>query len=429
MGPIQTLPELFSWLRRRWPQIAILTFCGALLGIAAALNTPRIYSAIAVVQVINPVIPEDGTGTGAATPTRRVQMIEQQLMSREVLLALGDRHGLFLDPPMSAADRLGLLRRSIRIEAVAAAQQGFTRDGSLSAILITTSLGDRHATAAVSNELAQAIVQQSATTRQERAQQAVRFFQQEEARLEASIAALDDEMAAYQARNEALMPGALTLRRDEMRRLEESRLQIERDIVQLQAELAALDARSARAVTQRRMDELNAEIGRRTQEADLVALRIDDLNRVLQRVPEVERELAAMDRRMTQLQAQLTSAAERRRDAEVGQRIEVDQQSERFELLETALVPDYPVSRSRRTVATLGVMAGLMAGLVFAYLAEWANPVIRTAAQMERVLNLRPVISIPYDPPPAERRRRMMIWLFGAAILILGAGMVALRFF
>ena len=424
MGPIQTLPELLRWLRRRARMIALIGLLGTLLGVFAALKSDRIYAATAVIQIITPAI---GDGSSEGSVTRRVQTIEQQLMSRENLLELAARHGMFEDMPLTAMERVTLMRQSITIQAVAAAAEAPGRPGGLSALIITASADRAETAAAIANELAEALLRESASARQERTEQTLRFYQQDEARLEAEIAALEDRIAVYQSENEALMPAALTLRRDELGRLEENRLSIEREIVQMQSELAGLDATSQRTVTQRRISQLQDDIARRTDEAALITRRIETIHALMLRAPEVERELNAMERRITQLQTQLTSTAERRRDAEIGQRIESDQQAERFELLEAALVPEYPVSRSRRQIAVLGAMAGLFLGLGLAYLAEWMRPVLRTAQQMERELQLRPVISIPYVTPPQERRRRRMIWLFGAGVLGLGLMLVALQ--
>jgi len=49
---------------------------------------------------------------------------------------------------------------------------------------------------------------------------------------------------------------------------------------------------------------------------------------------------------------------------------------------------------------------------------EWIQPVMRTAHRLERDLQLRPVISIPYSLPKQERRRRLAIWVLGIAVLV-----------
>lgn len=424
MGPIQNIPEFLSFLRRRGWLIAMLTVLGILGGAIAAINTERRYSATAVIQVINPVISGEG-GAVATTLARRIQTLEQQLMSRENLLELARRYGMFEGSGLSQNEQVYLLRQSISIQSIAAAHPGYAGDGSISGLVISTTVNDPELSAAISNELADLLLSQSAAARHDSAQAALRFFQNEEERLQASITALDDQIAAFQTDNEGLLPGAQILRREDLRRLEESRLEIERDIVQIRSELATLDAASGRTVTQRRIAQLNDEATRRSDEAALIATRIDAIRAELIRAPEVEREINAMERTMTQLQSQLASASERRREAELGLRIEDDQQSVRFVLLEAALVPEHAISTGRRKIAAAGAMAGIVLGLGLAFVLELMHPVLRTARQMERELQLRPVISIPYTRSDAEIRRRRAFWGMGLGLLVIVAFLLA----
>ncbi|MCB1396218.1 MAG: hypothetical protein H6898_16055 [Rhodobacter sp.] len=423
MGPIQNLHEILSWLRRRWQVIAIALLIGAVAGLVMAMRTERVYSASAVIQVINPVVAVGDGGGGAEVPdiTRRVQMIEQRLMSREALLDLATRYHLFDGMAISPVEQVALMRQSYSISAIAAAQQGFSRDGSLSALVVSASDDDPQTAAAIANDLAESLVQQSASDRRSDAQQALDFFQAEEGRLNDAISALEDQISAYRTENEQYLPAAVTLRRAERGRMAESLLQIQQEVSTRRNELAGLDANSQRALTQRRITQLNDEIAQFSQQASILNDRIAEIQAILQRAPAVEQELAAMDRRMEQLQDQLTAASGQRREAELGARIETDQQSERFVLLEHALVPDYPVSTSRKKVAVLGLIGGLMLGIFIAYALEWLKPVMRTAERMERDLHLRPVISIPYTVPAQERRRRQLIWTLGLGLLLVGA--------
>ncbi|WP_323035173.1 GumC family protein [Pararhodobacter sp.] len=427
MGPIQNLHELLSWLGRRWQVIALITAMGVVAGLIMAMQTERVYSASAVIQVINPVIAVGDEGGSATTPdvTRRAQIIEQRLMSREALLDLADRFDLFEGVPLSTVEQVGLMRESMSISAIAAAQQGFTRDGSLSALIVSASNSDPVKAAAIANFLADSLIRESESDRQNEAQQTVDFFRAAEERLETEIAALEIEIATYSSENEGYLPAAIAIRRAEQGRMADSLLALEQEVSIRRNELAGQDTGSTRAVTQRRVAQLTDEIAQLTHQSDVLSTRMAEIQAVLEAAPVVEQQLIAMNRRMEQFQAQLTSAADRRREAELGARIEVDQQAERFELLERALVPDYPISRSRKKVALMGVIGGLMLGLMLAYAMEWLKPVMRTAQRVERDLQLRPVMSIPYAMPAVERRRRKMIWAAGLVVLIAGIATVA----
>lgn len=417
MGPIQSFDELRRWLLRRYRLIGFVAFLTAVAGVVAAINTDRVYRASAVIQVLNPVIPQ-GEAADPNTVTRRVQAIEQRLMARDNLLRLGEAHGMFDGTALSPTERMQLMRLSIQIEAVAAAQAGFSRDGSLSALVISASARTPEAAAALANDLADDVVRENAMARRDRAQAALRFYQAEEGRIEGLISDLEAQVAAFQTANEAYMSGALTLRREEMSRLTESRLDLEREIVQARGELVTLDG-TGRAVTLRRVGQLNDLIAQKTEEMVSLTRRIDEIQAMFLRGAELELELSSMHRRMAQFQTQLTSAVERRREAEIGARLEGDDQSERFLLLESALPPDYPVSRSRKLIVMAAAAAGVMLGLALAYLVEFLNPVLRTAAMFERELQLRPVITLPFQTPARERRRRRAIWAFGLGVPVL----------
>lgn len=429
MGPIQSLHEARSWLRRRWRLMSAGLLVGGLASIVFALNSERVYNASAVIQVTSPVIavPGDGDGAGVLPDvTRRVQVIEQRLMSREALLALAERYDLFGGIPLSTVEQVGIMRESFRINAIAAAQQGFARDGSLSALIVSVDDSDPERAAAIANELANTLVAQSVSDRQRSAQQALEFFLAEESRLETEIGALEDAISSYRTENEQYLPAAVAVRREERARLSDALLDIQQEINDRRTTLAGLDDSSRRAVTQRQVSQLNDEIARFEEQAREVTQRMAEIQRILQLAPAVEQEIEAADRRIRQLQAQLTNAADRRREAELGARIEDDQQSERFEILEQALVPEYPVSTSRKKIVALGLIAGLGLGVMLAFVQEWMNPVLRTAQRMERELQLRPVISIPLTQPVAERRRRQLIWAMGIGLLAIGALITAI---
>ena len=61
----------------------------------------------------------------------------------------------------------------------------------------------------------------------------------------------------------------------------------------------------------------------------------------------------------------------------------------------------------------------MMVGVGLVYLMELRNPVIRTEAQLERLLGLRAVAVIPNVQVKRERVLKRMIWVTGAFVAIL----------
>jgi Mg2+/Co2+ transporter CorC len=84
------------------------------------------------------------------------------------------------------------------------------------------------------------------------------------------------------------------------------------------------------------------------------------------------------------------------------------QQAERFTLLERAIVPESAMGGGNKKLAVAGAAASLILGLVLAFVMDLIHPVVRTAAQMERQLDLRPVVSIPEIKPERAKRKPLL---------------------
>jgi uncharacterized protein involved in exopolysaccharide biosynthesis len=140
------------------------------------------------------------------------------------------------------------------------------------------------------------------------------------------------------------------------------------------------------------------------EQAALVAARIADLRRLEEAAPEVERQLNLLERERARLQEEFTVITARRAQAAMTQELETREQAERFEVLERATAPEYPVSTSRRKLLLLGVVVSLVGAIGAALGLEWISPRLRTSAQVERALGLRPVVVIPDLRVPRGRR-------------------------
>jgi Capsular polysaccharide biosynthesis protein len=138
----------------------------------------------------------------------------------------------------------------------------------------------------------------------------------------------------------------------------------------------------------------------------LLRARRAEVEALITSAPEVERETSAMERELTRLQEQYVVVTRRKAEAELGQVLEERQQGGRYEVLESALVPELPVSRSRRSVLAMGVAGSVVAAISFVFLLELLQPVIRTAGQMERTLGVAPVVAIPTVRSGRNRARR-----------------------
>jgi len=107
------------------------------------------------------------------------------------------------------------------------------------------------------------------------------------------------------------------------------------------------------------------------------------------------------------MKEELASVSESRKAAEIGFQLESEGQSEHLTVLEPASWPDYPSTPSRKKFVVLGVFASLMVAFGIALLLDLMNPVVRSAAVMERDLGFAPVAVIP-EAPRGKRRSMLM---------------------
>lgn len=496
MEQAQALGELWRTFRRRFVVLATVSALGTAAAVGYALVKPPVYETSARILVESQQIPTDlARSTVASSAAERLQIIEQRLMARDNLVALIETHGLFADrPELSLTERIAGLRDATEIRSIAVSGQGYG-NREISAFTITVRLRDPGQAAAVANEFVTNVLDQNLRARAERARETLAFFETEERRVGDAIVALEGEIAAFKNANEVALPESLEFRRAELARLQESDLEIERRILELEEQRGALETaleggrpvvaaepvprspeeadlrRLQVELAQKRMiyspthpevqrlenqvaalatlvpafatDSMTLSTLSGSTEAQRGAIRrqitlltgqmalLEDQRAVLagrraalqasiQETPQVEMALNALGRRHRELQDQYSVITRKRAEAETGEKLEVNQQSERFEVVENALVPEHPVEPNRRKIVALGSGASLGVALALVVLLEMLNPAIRTTAQLERQLGVRPVISIPYVRTTGERRRRRGLWILAA--LVLGVG-------
>lgn len=421
MGNLQTFGDVVGMLRRRAWVIALVTAAGLAVTIMQALNLPRSYESFAVIQIESPRVTDPMSRDAAGGPTSfRLQTIQQQLMSRENLLALIDRHDLDQAfPGLNEVQRVVVMREAISLQNVTPGQ-GSVGGTDVSAILIGVSLGEAQKAADVANDVAAQIIALGTTRELQRIDEALAFFTAEEARIAAEIVALEREVTAFKIANVESLPETAAPRRAEIARLEEAIRDLDTRRLELAAERATLLAGGElRTVGQRQLETLNGQIGLIDEQLSGLKARRDAILDALSRGPGIEAQLSTYARAQQQLQDQYAVTTRRLAEAETSRKLAENQKTERFSLLERAEPALYPTGSSRRKAAVMGAGMALMAGIAVAVLLELLHPVLRTAGQMERATGIRPVVSIPYVPSAAERVRRRTRRVAGLAALAL----------
>ena len=417
MGVNKILPiaEAVSMLRRRLLVFALIAVTGTVISFFYALDLPKLYATSAVIQIQTSAVSDSlVSGRDSSRALQQLQRTEQRLMARDHLIRIISKYNLFSDiPGASINDKVYWLRISTQIEQVTNPSLQWRTDISPTALTITVQLGDPVQVADVANEFVTSVLEQSRQQREDRVREALEFFESEETRVGREITALDTEIAAFKRANADALPDAIAAMRSQLIGLEEADLAFEQQLV----ELTGGDVTDRRPVIVKRINEIEE------QRASLGERR-DFIREVISRAPQVEKTFNTLTRRLDKLEEQYTIITRHRAEAEMGQMLETNRQSENFEILELAQIPDQPIAPSRRKVFAMGSFASIALASALVYVLEALNPVLRTAAQMERQLGLRPVVAIPNIETTSDMTRRWLIKAAVAGLLLLAVPML-----
>lgn len=395
MGQIQSLEDLIGLLtRRRWLILAVAVL-GIVLAALVARSRPDTYEAAALIQVQGAQIGGTGATGGSA---QLLQSIEQRLTTREALLDVITRHDLYADlPALTQDEKIALLRASITFQSIAAAgNQTYGAPSQVSAIIIMARDGDAEKSARIANDFAQGMLDLSSSGQIERARDTYAFYLEERDRVAAEVSAIEDAIAIYKNRNAETLFGSTSAWQDELVGIDTEIRGLDQQLVALMGEQRQLAAREdLRSTERRRLQELDQEIAVLTDQKAALETRREALRADLASLPQIEADLAALERELTAAQATLATVTLRLTEAETEQRLAERQQGERFALLDRAVTPQNPLGSSGRKLFAAGSVVAVFGALALAFLLDHLNPVVRTSAQMERQLGLRPVLAIP----------------------------------
>lgn len=399
-------------VRRRAFLIIVVILVGCSLSILAAASRQHEYEASEVLQIRQPKIADGlASTTVEGSSARRLQSIQQRLMTRDALQDVIDRYGLYTNlPGLTRQEKVALLRESVRIQGVAAARDGYADDGTISVLTITARMETPELAQQVAHEFGQRTLELSERNRIENARETLQFFEVQERQLAAEIDSLEDEAAAYRSEVEPMLPGNLEFRREEIATINSGLLDIARERVQLERAIDLINGAQRQATAERQRRDLEEQLATLDAQVMLLNDTKSELESLIEASPDIERRLGAYDRRLEQLREELSMIAARKTDAELGFQLESEHRSERLTVIEEAAVPDYPVTQSRKRIAMLGGIASVFLAFGLAYLREIRNPVLRSANQMEKAIGLRPVVTVPFLK--TRRRRRWFRALF-----------------
>jgi uncharacterized protein involved in exopolysaccharide biosynthesis len=402
------LVHYFEIAKRRLFYFAIPFVLFFALGVLVVAIQRPIYLAEGKILVETQDIPADLVRpTVTDTANQRIQVIQQRIMTRDNLLAVVNKFGLFASQKqwMSGTQLLDLMRERTQLKLVdltlPTAQNNLTIAFTLSFEYENPDIAMR-----VANEFLTLILNEDARTRVGRASETTKFLEQEVKRLQGVVGATEGQIAEIKTRP-----------RDPIQEVpEQVRVQMA-TLTSLKAELA--EKSSIYSDSHPAIKALKAKI------AGLERLSTQTLP-AKQAAP-VENGLDGLQRQLENAEKNLDDANRKLATARLGESLERNQQSERLQVLEQPALPQKPIKPNRLKLLALALALSGMAGVGTVFAAETLDRSIRGVWELAAVVDSHLIVAIPYISTKAEtlqKRRRLIFLLVGLAAILL-AGFVA----
>jgi uncharacterized protein involved in exopolysaccharide biosynthesis len=334
---------------------------------------------------------------------------------------------------------------------------------------------DPDVAARVTNEFVDYILQQNLESRKNLAAWTSKFFDQQVTDYNQKLEDMEAQIVEFKKKNEAALPDTLTYRETTLSQLQTEVSAIDLQVNQLRIvgqqhiqsvndqldvakrqladtedernsvvglakkgfypdnkikefdrKIAALQADVQRLTSQ--VASQNDEVGDNGRQiADLQARRADivkrmaDLSDSIAKTPAIETQYQALTRNYEALQQALKDAQTKAASATTGEQLEQGRQAERLDVIEEAAVPKQPIKPNRPKILLAGAAGSLVIGFGLVALLEMLDRSVRSSADLERQLQLRPISVIPYVLTAAERDRKkrhtFLSWILVAALV------------
>jgi uncharacterized protein involved in exopolysaccharide biosynthesis len=371
----------------------------------AAIKKPSYLSEGKILVESQRIAPDLVRPIVTATASERIQLIEQRILTKDNLLSVARKFGLFADLPRVPE----LMLASVQIRPIA--QEGQPRQGtSTIAFTVGFEYGNPELAMRVASEFITLILDEDARSRTSRTAETVKLLTAEAKDIEDKLEATQSQLLEVARRPRDSVTEAPEKEKSQLAALAALKAElIQKTSVYSEAHPAvtALKKRIAAMEKSLMQSPQATEKARSTQEEEIDALK---------------RQREVLEKRLADANAKLAVAR-------LGERLDRDQQSERLQVLESPSLPQYPEKSGRlKTIGTaLALAVALGIGAVIA--TEWLDGSIRSRQDLAGVVDSHLIVSIPYMITRSDivraRLRKMFVALAVLTILVAWSGLVA----
>lgn len=148
----------------------------------------------------------------------------------------------------------------------------------------------------------------------------------------------------------------------------------------------------------------------KTLEEDIVKIS-DNLRyyeKLVEDTPKREQELLSLRRDYQNIQGAYNSLLNRKLEAEISVNMEKKQKGEQFRIIDTARVPEKPISPDMKRLLLFAIAAGIAIGGGIIYLLEFLDSSFRDAKDVETFLGLSVIATVPVlNNPKIDRKHKL----------------------
>ena len=468
----------FSIFLRRFPYFLIVATIVSAVSITVAMTLPPTYVSQMRLIVESPQIPGNlAASTVITTPFEQLQIVEQRLLTRPVLLDIAHKFEVL---PDATPDQM--------VEELRAKTGTFISAGRGQANLMTFTYENRSPkiAASVLNEYLTEILKLDVSYRKERASDTLAFFEQEVDRLGKELDERSARILEFQNENSDALPTSLQFRMAQQGALQTSLQQTDQQIFalrnqreklvelynttgqvttvgqpqtrtqqqlsQLRNQLdnqlavysesspqirilrariarlekvvateqasnsAASSAQTGNSTLDLQLAQLDSQIAALEDQRIVTETNLKKVTLTIDQTPANAITLAELQRDHNNIQTQYNTAVARLASASTGERIEVTSQGQRISVIEHPTEPIAPTKPDRLVIAGGGTFAGIALGLGLVVLLELLNRSARRPEDLINKLDVWPIATIPYVRSPGEVTTQRLAW----AMVILG---------
>lgn len=160
------------------------------------------------------------------------------------------------------------------------------------------------------------------------------------------------------------------------------------------------------AKVQAQIEAAKVRLNSLAQQRKSLESRVDQLQAQVTQSPQVERGLFTLMRDYENAKSKYEEVKSKQINAKIAENLEQENKAERFSMLEPPFFPDKPMKPNRKKIIALGLFAGLAGALALAALFETLDRRVRGVESLTSLINMRPLVIIPYISTKAELKRR-----------------------